>query len=392
MSVKPASDEKIVESAKQRIETLKQLRSESVITEEEYTARREQIINELTGTTGHSVPQRPKASKTSATVTSSRYGSVVDDFGDFGSTPIMGLEKYIKRNPMGMTQIKKHPPPNWGDNKFQVEKATKIIYNFSSKDWEKEETKIKIEMKPFDQGGLRLVFHLKDMNDPATAYVAKMSRDPRDNKTRDIYYEDVRMQAVAAHFANKFNSYNPPKRIEFLTAFILELVQREGSPLCGVERFITGHYQKYNNNRGWISEDQRNTPLAFCHFTWEVSNRGLLICDIQGVDDVYTDPQIHSRDGEGFGKGNLGQEGINHFIKTHKCNPICKFLNLPKINQLPVIMQIGTVPNSTKMKKQHITQLPGITQMSAPLLQDRYKFPALRKQKPEPSYCSCNVL
>jgi len=388
MSGTAGSDEKVVESAVQRIATLKQLHSQSIITEEEFTARREQIINELTGTTGHSVPQRKASLRGSSTVTASRYGSQVDT-GELATPPLpFGKERY--RNRKGMTQIKKHPPPDWSSDKFPNEKATKIIYNFSSKDWQKSETKIKIEMKPFDEGALRVVFHLKDMNDPSTDYVAKMSKDTRDIKTRDIYYEDVRMQAVAAHFADKFNTYKPPKTIKFLTAFLLELTQREGSPLCGVERFIKGHYQKHNNNMGWISEDQRNTPLAFCHFTWEASNRGLLICDIQGVDDVYTDPQIHSRDGEGFGKGNLGQEGIKNFIQTHKCNPICKYLDLPKINQLPM-MNIGTVPKNTKMVKAQITKLPGITQMSAPLLEDgRYRFPALRKA--EPTYCNCNVL
>jgi hypothetical protein len=53
---------------------------------------------------------------------------------------------------------------------------------------------------------------------------------------------------------------------------------------------------------------------AFSHFTWHASKGALLICDIQGVGDLYTDPQIHSSDGRGYGLGNLGQKGIDRFL------------------------------------------------------------------------------
>jgi len=49
-------------------------------------------------------------------------------------------------------------------------------------------------------------------------------------------------------------------------------------------------------------------PQAFSHFTYVVSGGRYLVVDIQGVGDVYTDPQIHSLDGKGFGLGNYGQQ------------------------------------------------------------------------------------
>jgi len=399
-------DKTAIESAKQRIATLRKLHSEDIITDDEYTARREQIINELTGT--NSVPRQRESMVRPAAITSSkmyhnsssrspntpnsprvlnrsRIGSKAEHFEDsFVSSHLKDRQK--NKSGMGMTQIKKHPPPDWSSPLYPTEKATKITYSLADRKWIREETMVKIEMKPFDKGGLRLVFHMLDLKSPDTPYVAKMSRDTRDD--RNVYLEDVRMQGVAAHFAKKFNSYDPPKKIEFLPAYIMELKQREGSPVCGVERFITGHYQKYNNNRGWISEVERNTPLAFCHFTWEASQRKLLICDIQGVDDVYTDPQIHSNDGDGFGKGNLGQEGINKFLQTHQCNAICRFLGLENINKLPIANE-GTVPASTVMIRPEITQLNGITLMRAPV-EEAYRFPALRQKQSR--FCGCTVL
>ena len=120
---------------------------------------------------------------------------------------------------------------------------------------------------------------------------------------------------------------------------------------CHVEEFMEGEYVKHNNNAGWVNDvNARNTPNAFSHFTFEVSNRQLLVCDIQGVSDIYTDPQVHSvRNLDAFGRGNLGKLGINHFIRTHQCNALCQYLKLHNCNQLP-IPTTGTVPQSTLME------------------------------------------
>lgn len=49
---------------------------------------------------------------------------------------------------------------------------------------------------------------------------------------------------------------------------------------------------------------------AFSHFTFERSGHQLIIVDIQGVGDLYTDPQIHTESGTDFGDGNLGKTNI----------------------------------------------------------------------------------
>lgn len=132
------------------------------------------------------------------------------------------------------------------------------------------------------------------------------------------------MQMYAREWSIKFNKFNPPKHVKFIKAAVLQLADRQGRPLyilfsnpflilfrCGVERFIAGPYHKHNNNYGFVSEDDRynfltwaiffivcrNTPQAFSHFTYEASSHSLLVCDIQGVGDMYTDPQVHTMDG-----------------------------------------------------------------------------------------------
>lgn len=210
-----------------------------------------------------------------------------------------------------------------------------------------------------------------------------MSQDMRDNTKREIYFNDVRMQAIARYFChgeNGYNSYNPPKKVDFLEAYVLQLQQREGFPVCHVEKFISGEYRKHNNNVGWVSDDARNTPHAFAHFTYEASKHKLLVCDIQGVNDVYTDPQVHTSENQkAFGKGNLGQQGFDNFLRTHQCNPICRYFKLTNINKLPVQVA-GTLPAQTQIMYNQVATIPFDFQQQAnvPLLSET-GFPELKQ-------------
>jgi elongation factor 2 kinase len=129
-------------------------------------------------------------------------------------------------------------------------------------------------------------------------------------------------------WAEEYNKRDPPKKVDMFQTAVIELSERQDKPLYCIERFIEGDYIKYNSNSGFVSSECRHTPQAFSHFTFERSGHKLIVVDIQGVGDLYTDPQIHTEDGLQYGSANLGTKGMALFFNSHRCNPICKILGL----------------------------------------------------------------
>jgi elongation factor 2 kinase len=234
-----------------------------------------------------------------------------------------------------------------------VENATKKEYDAVSGAWKAdEEVDVLMGKVSVDKGSIRECFQCKVRHRTRAQstegwyhgsknYFAKRFL-PERGIAEEAALDDVKMQMTAKFYGDRFNSWLPPKKIDFLQCFVIQLHERPGKPIYFVEHFVEGTFEKHNSNAGYVNDQadpegchQRNTPQAFSHFTFEMSEGRLMVVDIQGVDDLYTDPAIHSVTEE-FGDADLGVKGMALFFQSYKhhagaFNPVSQFLCLPPL-------------------------------------------------------------
>ncbi|XP_028396933.1 transient receptor potential cation channel subfamily M member 6-like [Dendronephthya gigantea] len=115
-----------------------------------------------------------------------------------------------------------------------------------------------------------------------------------------------------------------------------------GDECVTVEDFIPGTFDKHVNNTGHVcgntETDLCQKAECFAHYSFERSDKQLIVLDIQGCDYMLCDPEVATKetssDGEFlFCTGNLSSTAIEQFTSSHVCNKFCKILDLPMLKE-----------------------------------------------------------
>lgn len=223
-------------------------------------------------------------------------------------------------------------------------------FKIAEKSWSQPfEATFSMERKPFASGGFRnahLASPLSGMK-PGKYVIKKFKADQVNDIERlfksieEHTRKSVQMNALARNFTimlakDKPQEYGP--HLCYTKVYFGKLREE----CITVESFLDGEFQKHINNTGEISSETKTDLTlkaeSFTHYTYEKSNKELMVLDIQGIGHQLIDPEIATSslmDPDHthiyFCCGNLSVTAIDKFLEVHTCNRFCAMLGLSPI-------------------------------------------------------------
>ena len=215
----------------------------------------------------------------------------------------------------------------------------------------------------FAEGSRRKASHARTRSS-TNRYVIRSNKKGRHIPLSTVA-EEICVWALCKVFALEFNSLlGGEPAIDFLAIACLKGMSqaRPSQDYMLLQPFLDGSIDKYNNNAGYIIDEDsvshsasNSCAQAFSHFTFERSKGRFIACNLQGVGGMLMNPCIHTQDPEQFKlvDTNLNADGFEFFFSTHKCNYICRRLRLR--SDLASITRKGYAFHETWIRRENMS-------------------------------------
>lgn len=183
--------------------------------------------------------------------------------------------------------------------------------------------------KVYAEGGLKLVFRGRYTTGPRKGQEC-VSKVFKNESVYEYFYLDseIRVTDKAIEIINLWNNGKFIKQEIWINRPTIWFEEKSGRKAL-IEPMLD-NFAKFNSNTGWVAEGMSpwiKIMQALSHFSYHVSKRKILLCDIQGGvyrdGFVITDPAIMSAD-KLYGPTDLGTEGMIAFFAKHRCNNFCR--------------------------------------------------------------------
>jgi len=199
----------------------------------------------------------------------------------------------------------------------------KVSYN-------NEKVQLQIRKTPFGKGEFSLAYHCRAKPHNSEVYFNTAIKKSIRPAKRDFYFGTLQKNTLAILLAKEYNNALEKAKVNsnYRIYFTRVLVVKIKSEYFLLEAFIPGDFEKYTNNLNYVNE---NVPFmtAFSHFSHHFTKGKFMVTDLQGCNNLLTDPAVHSAEVMFPAQADLGIKGMVAFFRHHECNDFCKKLGLP---------------------------------------------------------------
>eukprot|EP00045_Choanoeca_perplexa_P011559 m.123230 g.123230 ORF g.123230 m.123230 type:complete len:421 (-) comp15675_c1_seq4:619-1881(-) len=266
---------------------------------------------------------------------------------DNGEAMLAFMKDMLGPEDDGSNPPKLRPPHEYKVRRFHwCSRTKKVTYK------DRPNARLELGQHVFGRGTFRAAYRAKLQGESGLVIAKRPIRVSEPKEVFQSYTSDIRELCIAEYFAAEFNKARPSDvpKVTYCWVQVLSPInpkQAKTPPLI-VEPMLKGKWEKYNNN-GTVGNmylvEEAHLAQAFSHFTYVHSKKAkggeMMVLDVQGVKHAdgslhLTDPVIVTVKRGVLGDANTGVEGMKGFFSRHKCNAICRKLNLQGVRLSPL--------------------------------------------------------